>query len=91
MANRALPGPRDYEQIPALAERGRARVAHFLELLEQRLQGRETVAGEGFSLADITAVVTVDFARIVRIKPGEQHANVRRWREAMAARPSMAL
>jgi glutathione S-transferase len=91
MANRALPGPRDYEQIPALAERGRARVAHFLELLEQRLQGRETVAGEGFSLADITAVVTVDFARVVRIKPGEQHPNLRRWREAMAARPSMSL
>lgn len=91
MARRALPGPRDYEQIPALAERGRLRVAHFLELLEERLQGRETVAGGGFSIADITAVVTVDFARIVRIKPGEQHANVRRWREAMAARPSMAL
>ena len=91
MAHRALPGPRDYEQIPALAERGRLRVAHFLELLEERLQGRETVAGDGFSLADITAVVTVDFARIVRIKPGEQHPNLLRWRQAMAARPSLAL
>jgi glutathione S-transferase len=91
MANRALPGPRDYPQIPALAERGRERVTHFLETLEQRLQGRETIAGDGFSLADITAVVTVDFARIVRIKPGEQHPNLRRWREAMGTRPSMAL
>ena len=91
MAHRALPGPYNYEQIPALAERGRMRVAQFLELLEQRLQGRETIAGEGFSLADITAVVAVDFARIVRIKPGEQHPNLLRWRQAMAARPSMAL
>ena len=91
MANRALPGPRDYPQIAALAERGRERVTHFLETLEQRLQGRETIAGDGFSLADITAVVTVDFARIVRIKPGEQHPNLRRWREAMGTRPSMAL
>ena len=91
MARRALPGPRDYEQIPALAERGRLRVAHFLELLEERLQGRETIAGGGFSIADITAVVAVDFARIVRIKPGEQHPNLIRWRAAMAARPSMAL
>lgn len=90
MARRALPGPRDYEQIPALAERGRLRVAHFLELLEERLQGRETIAGGGFSIADITAVVAVDFARIVRIKPGEQHPNLIRWRAAMAARPSMA-
>jgi glutathione S-transferase len=91
MARRALPGPRDYEQIPALAERGRLRVAHFLELLEERLQGRETIAGGGFSIADITAVVAVDFARIVRIKPGEQHPSLIRWRAAMAARPSMAL
>jgi glutathione S-transferase len=91
MARRALPGPRDYEQIPALAERGRLRVAHFLELLEERLQGRETIAGGGFSVADITAVVAVDFARIVRIKPGEQHPSLIRWRAAMAARPSMAL
>jgi glutathione S-transferase len=66
-------------------------VAHFLELLEERLQGRETIAGGGFSVADITAVVAVDFARIVRIKPGEQHPSLIRWRAAMAARPSMAL
>ena len=91
MASRALPGPQNYEQIPALAERGRARVAHFFEVLEARLQGRETIAGGGFSLADITAVVAVDFARIVRIKPGDEHPNLRRWREAMAARASMAL
>ena len=90
MAGRALPGPLAYEQIPALAERGRQRVAHFFELLEQRLQGRETVAGGAFSIADITAVVAVDFARIVRIKPGEEHPNLRRWREAMGQRPSMA-
>lgn len=91
MANRALPGPHNYEQIPALAERGRMRLAHFFEVLEARLQGRETIAGQGLSLADITAVVTVDFARIVRVKPGEQHPNLRRWREAMALRPAMSL
>lgn len=91
MAGRALPGPHDYEQIPALAERGRQRVTHFFELLEQQLQGRETVAGGAFSIADITAVVAVDFARIVRIKPGDEHPNLRRWREAMGRRPSMAL
>ena len=89
MANRALPGPRDYEQIPALAERGVQRVQHFFDTLEERLEGRETIAGEGFSIADITAVVTVDFARIVRVKPGEQHVNLRRWREAMGQRPAI--
>ena len=90
MANRALPGPVDHAQIPALAARGLQRVQLFLDTLEQRLQGRETVAGEGFSIADIAAVVTVDFARIVRVKPGDQHPNLRRWRAAMGERPSMA-
>jgi glutathione S-transferase len=89
MTRRALPGPRDYEQIPALAERGVQRVQHFFDTLEERLEGRETLAGEGFSIADITAVVAVDFARIVRVKPGEQHVNLRRWREAMGQRPSI--
>ncbi|MEN9416448.1 MAG: hypothetical protein RI988_68 [Pseudomonadota bacterium] len=89
MANRALPGPRDYGQIPALAQRGVQRVQHFFDTLEERLEGRETIAGAGFSLADITAVVTVDFARIVRVKPGEQHVNLRRWREAMGQRTSI--
>ncbi|MBL8346596.1 MAG: glutathione S-transferase [Rubrivivax sp.] len=91
MAHRALPGPANYEQIPALAERGLARLRQFFDTLESRLAGRDTVAGLGFSIADITAVVAVDFARIVRVKPGEQHMNLRRWRAAMAARPAMAL
>ncbi len=90
MANRALPGPVDHAQIPALAARGLQRVQLFFDTLEQRLQGRETLAGEGFSIADIAAVVTVDFARIVRVKPGDQHPNLRRWRGAMGERPSMA-
>jgi glutathione S-transferase len=91
MAHRALPGPTNYEQIPALAERGLARLRQFFDTLDARLEGRDTVAGEGFSIADITAVVAVDFARIVRVKPGEQHPNLRRWREAMGRRPAMAL
>ena len=44
-----------------------------------------------FSVADITAVVAVDFARIVKIKPGEEHPHLQRWRAAMAQRPSMSL
>jgi glutathione S-transferase len=91
MANRALPGPVDYAQIPELAQRGLARLQRFLDDLDTQLAGRDTVAGSGFSLADITAVVAVDFARVVRVRPGEQHANLRRWRAAMALRPAMAL
>ena len=91
MANRALPGPIDHAQIPELAQRGLLRVEQFFDLLNQRLDGRDSVAGSGFSIADITAVVAVDFARIVKRKPGEQHPHLLRWRALMAERPSMAL
>ena len=91
MANRALPGPRDYAQIPELAQRGVTRVQDFFAMLDERLQGHAFVAGEDFSIADITAVVAVDFARVVKVKPGEQHPHLQRWRAALAQRPSMAL
>jgi glutathione S-transferase len=91
MANRALPGPRNYAQIPELAQRGLQRVQDFFATLEERLQGREFIATERFSVADITAVVAVDFARVVKVKPGEQHPNLQRWRAAMAQRPAVAL
>ncbi|MBT9597442.1 MAG: glutathione S-transferase [Vitreoscilla sp.] len=91
MANRALPGPVDYPQIPELAQRGLARVQQFFHTLDERLAGREFIASGHFSIADITAVVAVDFARIVKCKPGEQHPQLLRWRAAMAQRPSMAL
>lgn len=91
MANRALPGPVDYPQISELAQRGLARVAQFFVTLNDRLAGRDFVATDRFSIADITAVVVVDFARIVKLKPGEQHPELLRWRAAMAQRPSMSL
>lgn len=91
MANRALPGPVDYAQIPELAQHGLARVQQFFNTLDERLQGRDFIAGGQFSVADITAVVAVDFARVVKLRPGEQHVQLQRWRAAMAQRPSMAL
>lgn len=91
MANRALPGPVDYAQIPELAQRGVARVKHFFATLDARLAGRDFVAAGRFSVADITAVVAVDFARVVKVKPGEEHPHLQRWRAAMALRPAMAL
>lgn len=90
MANRALPGPVDYPQIPELAQRGLARVQQFFVTLDDRLAQRDFVAAGRFSIADITAVVAVDFARVVKVKPGEQHPHLQRWRSAMASRPSMS-
>ena len=91
MENRALPGPVDYAQIPALAQRGLNRVQQFFDMLDKHLEGRDFIAADHFTIVDITAVVAVDFARIVRVKPGEQHVNLLRWREAMAKRPTFNL
>lgn len=91
MANRALPGPNDYAQIPELAQRGLARVEAFFDTLQAQLARQPFVAGGAFSIADITAVVAVDFARIVKKKPDDtRHAHLLAWRARMAARPSMA-
>jgi glutathione S-transferase len=91
MENRALPGPVDYAQIPALAQRGLARVQQFMDMLDAHLAGRDFIATNRFSIVDITAVVAIDFARVVRVKPGEQHVNLLRWREDMAKIPSFSL
>jgi glutathione S-transferase len=91
MANRALPGPMDYSQIPELAQRGLSRLQQFFGTLNDHLADRDFIATDRFSVADITAVVAVDFARVVKIRCSEQHPHLLRWREAMALRPSMSL
>jgi glutathione S-transferase len=87
-ANRAIAGSSTYEQIPALAERGRARVGKFWDVLEARLQESPFVSGEHFGMADITAIVALDFAKVVRLAPPEGHAAIAAWREKMRSRPS---
>jgi len=91
MANRALPGPVDYPQIPELAQRGLTRLQRFFDTLDARLAEHEYIAADRFSIADITAVVAVDFARVVKGRLGEAHPHLQRWRLAMAQRPSTAL
>jgi glutathione S-transferase len=88
LKGRALPGPDDYEQIPALAERGRARVARFFETLDAELADREFVAGAAYSIADISALVMVDLAQRIKLAIPDGCANLRRWHEAVSARPS---
>lgn len=90
MKGRALTGPADVEQIPALAERGMKRIPLFWEVLEERLTGRAWLAGDAFSAADIAALVVVDFSRVVKAQPSAAHQEIWRWRKALDARPSVA-
>ena len=86
----AVPGPDRYEQIPELAERGRARAAAFYKRLDKQLDDREYVAGDFYSIADITAMIFVDFALRLKIPMPDDATNLRRWHEAVSARPSAA-
>jgi glutathione S-transferase len=91
MAERALAGPVNYAQIPELAQRGLARARQFFATLNERLAGRDFLAADRFSIADITAVVAVDFARVIKLRVDEQVPELQRWRQGMALRPSMSL
>ena len=88
LKSRGLPGPEDYPQIPGLAERGRARVEHFLGRLDRRLAKSPHVAGERFTIADITAFISVEFANRAKLFGPENQIALRRWHAAVAARPS---
>lgn len=88
MKDRALTGPQNFAQIPELAERGRARLPRFFDTLNARLEGREFIAIDAFSLADITALVVVDFAKWVKVEPTGAHTHLNRWRDAVSARTS---
>jgi glutathione S-transferase len=89
LKGRAIAGSHDYEQIPALVDRSRLRVANFLSDLDTRLAGAPFVAGDRFSVADITALATIDFAvKAFATSIPEEHRALTRWYEAVSARPS---
>jgi glutathione S-transferase len=88
LRNRALTGPVDYEQIPELAERSRQRVKYFFRDLDRRLAQNEYIAGDRFTIADITAFVAVEFSRAIKESVPDDALNLKRWHEAVASRPS---
>ncbi len=77
-------------QLPEWAEANKPRVAWFLELLDRELATREFIAGNRYSVADITALVTVDFMKPARLAVPDSATNVKRWHAAVSARPSAA-
>jgi glutathione S-transferase len=91
LKNRAIAGPHDYEQIPALIERSKQRVKNFYADLNAWLAEVPFVAGEVFSVADITALVTVDFAtKAAGLSIGPEHGALKLWYDAVSTRASIA-
>jgi glutathione S-transferase len=90
LKGRAIAGPHDYEQIPALVERSVHRAKNFFEDFNARLAQVPFVAGERYSAADITTLVTLDFAKALELTVPPQDAALNRWYEIVSGRPSAA-
>ncbi|MBX9588710.1 MAG: glutathione S-transferase [Hyphomonadaceae bacterium] len=88
LKGRAVPGPDDYDQIPALAERGRTRVGRFFTWMDAHLAAHEFVAGPRYTMADITTQITVEFAKWAKLPVPETCPHLARWFAAVSARPS---
>ncbi len=84
----ALPGPLACAQIPALVERGRRRAEQFFDRVNQQLEQQSWLAGADYSYADISLLVTTDFAGWVDIDPVSTRPSLKRWYERVAARPA---
>ena len=91
LKNRAVTGPESYAQIPELAERGRKRATQFFQRLDGQLANSTFVAGDSYSIADISALVVTDFATRVKISLPDDAENLQRWYESVAGRPSAAV
>jgi glutathione S-transferase len=90
LKGRAIAGPHDYEQIPALVERSKARVGNFYADFNARLADVPFIAGDEFSVADMTAIVTVDFAtKAAGLAMPDDLTALKRWYDSVSARPSM--
>lgn len=90
-ADRAVTGPDAYPQIPELADRGRKRVERFFRRLDDSLSETRFIAGDNYSIADITALVVVEFARWIKIAAPDDARNLSRWYEEVSGRPSAAV
>lgn len=88
-AERGLPGAADaIPAIPALRDRGRARLTRFFAKFDRQLADHEFVAGSRFTIADATTLAAVDFAGWSDVKIPEDCSNLRRWHDAVSQRPS---
>jgi glutathione S-transferase len=76
-------------QIEEVAEQNRAVVGNYFKFLDGQLRQREFIAGERYSIADIVALCTLDFAAALNklVHPPELE-HLTRWHQAVSARPS---
>jgi glutathione S-transferase len=75
-------------QVAAWGEANKPKALEILKFLDQELETRSHIAGSDFSVADITALVAVDFMKVARIQRPPELKNLERWHAQVSARPS---
>ena len=75
-------------QVPAWADANKPRVMDFLALLDRELKDRRYVAGDRYTVADITGMIAVDFMKPAKLAVPETLTNLKRWHDEVSARPS---
>ena len=75
-------------QLPEYADVQRLNAEDGLAWLDRELATRRFIAGDQFSIADITAVVAIDFGRVSKIGIKPEQPNLARWHAEVSARPS---
>ena len=75
-------------QIKEFSEANKPKVLETLRWLNDELADRQFIAGDEYSIADITAVVAVDFMKPSRIQIPEEHEHLLRWYSDIHSRPS---
>ncbi len=63
--------------------------ANYLNILDKRLATSPFIAGESFTIADITALCAIDFGRVVKIRLQDSQVNLLRWYQDVSSRPSV--
>jgi glutathione S-transferase len=76
------------EQVPDWGEQNKRNAAKEFGWLNDVLAEREFVAGDRYTIADITALCSVDFAKVIKLRPTEDQPHLQRWHAAVSARPS---
>lgn len=87
--DRAVVGPHGYAQSAELAARGALRVADFFTDFDQQLAKNQYVAGDTYSMADITTLVTCDFAKWIKAEIPEECGHLRAWYAKVSERPAV--
>jgi glutathione S-transferase len=77
-------------QVPQVAQYNKVGAEKYMRALDRRLADNEFIAADRFTIADIVAVVGLDFARLIKYRPPEELEHLARWFEASRARPAAA-